>query len=243
MRKLISASLVAAAFYAEGVMADQLDGFRTLSDDESDARGEVSVSSYATDTSSGTLVYLRPELSSFWHTVTNRTMTLPVDFPPAASTATLTVTGAFGYTEKISDITTPFVTVTLPAAAPYTDAPATEDVFDFTLTFDDGTVRSARLGLISGLGAGGEGATRCLAPATNRKWSKMNGCIAVPVPYGMKSLEIGGVVTNTGLNGAQGWFPLKVQGGTKATLTGVLGEDVWTATLSGAVMGFFVFLR
>lgn len=204
---------------------------------------EAAISSRAFGTSNGTLVYLKPEMSSFWHTATNRTIDLPVDFPSSAAKATLTVTGAFGYTQEISDITTPSVSVTLPAAVHSADAPATEDVFDFTLSFDDGTVRSARLGLISGLGADGEGTTRCLAPATDRRWAKVNGSVAIPIPYGMKTFEIGGVSTNTGLNGAQGWFPLKLRGRTEAALTGIAGEIVYSATLIGVAPGFSVIVR
>ena len=204
---------------------------------------EAALLSRASGTSNGTLVYLRPEMSSFWHTATNRTIDLPVDFPSSAAKATLTVTGAFGYTQEISDITTPSVTVTLPAADHSIDKPATEDVFDLSLSFDDGTVRTARLGLISGLGADGEGATRCLAPATDRGWAKVNGSVAIPIPYGMKTFEIGGVSTNTGLNGAQGWFPLKLRGRTEATLTGIVGEDLYSATLSGVAVGFSVIIR
>lgn len=203
----------------------------------------ASLSSFAGDMSSGTLVYLRPEMSSFWHTATNRTIDLPVDFPASATKATLTITGAFGYTQTVSDIITHSVTVTLPAADHSIDKPATEDVFDFSLSFDDGTVRTARLGLISGLGADGEGTTRCLAPATDRRWAKVNGCVAIPIPYGMTTFEIGGVTTNTGLNGAQGWFPLKLRGRTEATLTGFVGEELYSSTLRGAARGLSIIVR
>jgi hypothetical protein len=203
----------------------------------------ASLSSFAGDMSDGTLVYLKPEMSSFWHTATNRTIDLPVDFPASATKATLTITGAFGYTQTVSDIITHSVTVTLPAADHSIDKPATEDVFDFSLSFNDGTVRTARLGLISGLGAEGEGATRCIAPATDRKWAKVNGSVAIPIPYGMKTFEIGGVSTNTGLNGAQGWFPLKLRGRTEATLTGLVGEEIYSSTLSGVATGLSVIIR
>ena len=92
------------------------------------------------------LVYLRPETSSFWHTATNSTMTLPVDFPFGASSATLTIAGAFGYSQTIPDITASSVTVTLPEARMDGSSPATEDVYDITLEFNDGTVQTAKLG-------------------------------------------------------------------------------------------------
>lgn len=194
------------------------------------------------DTSDPALVYLRPETSSFWHTATNSTMTLPVEFPVGASSATLTVTGAFNYSQTINDITSSSVTVALPEAVMPENDPATEDVYDFTLTFNDGTVRTAKLGLIAGLGDG-EGQTRCLAPASGSAWEKVKGQVAIPIPYGMTSFEIDGVVTDTGLNGAQGWYAIKLKGDVSATLSGLVDEDTWTAVLKGVATGFFLIVR
>jgi hypothetical protein len=194
------------------------------------------------DTSDPALVYLRPETSSFWHTATNSTMTLPVEFPVGASSATLTVTGAFNYSQTINDITSSSVTVALPEAVMPENDPATEDVYDFTLTFNDGTVRTAKLGLIAGLGDG-EGQTRCLAPASGSAWEKVKGQVAIPIPYGMTSFEINGTSTDTGLDGAQGWYVLKLKSNVSAALSGFVGEDSWTALLKGAATGFFLILR
>ena len=194
------------------------------------------------DTSDPALVYLRPETSSFWHTATNSTMTLPVEFPVGASSATLTVTGAFNYSQTINDITSSSVTVALPEAVMPENDPATEDVYDFTLTFNDGTVRTAKLGLIAGLGDG-EGQTRCLAPASGSAWEKVKGQVAIPIPYGMTSFEINGTSTDTGLDGAQGWYVLKLKSNVSAALSGLVGEDSWTALLKGAATGFFLILR
>jgi len=194
------------------------------------------------DTSDPALVYLRPETSSFWHTATNSTMTLPVEFPVGASSATLTVTGAFNYSQTINDITSSSVTVALPEAVMPENDPATEDVYDFTLTFNDGTVRTAKLGQIAGLGDG-EGQTRCLAPASGSAWEKVKGQVAIPIPYGMTSFEINGTSTDTGLDGAQGWYALKLKSNISAALSGLVGEDSWTAVLKGAATGFFLILR
>ena len=194
------------------------------------------------DTSDPALVYLRPETSSFWHTATNSTMTLPVEFPVGASSATLTVTGAFNYSQTINDITSSSVTVALPEAVMPENDLATEDVYDFTLTFNDGTVRTAKLGLIAGLGDG-EGQARCLAPASGSAWEKVKGQVAIPIPYGMTSFEINGTSTDTGLDGAQGWYALKLKSNVSAALSGLVGEDSWTALLKGAATGFFLILR
>lgn len=202
----------------------------------------AALSVFASDRSAPALVYLRPETSSFWHTATNSTMTLPVDFPFGASSATLTITGAFGYSQTIPDITASSVTVTLPEATMDGNSPATEDVYDFTLTFNNGVVRIAKLGLIAGLGDG-RGTTRCFAPASGSAWEKVKGQVAIPIPYGMTSFEINGTPTDTGLGGDQGWYALKLKSGVTATLSGLVGEDIWTAALKSAAAGFFLIVR
>ena len=93
-----------------------------------------------------TFVFLRPETSSFWNTATNSTMSLPIDYPNGATKATLEVKGV-GYDKTYSDITADSYEIELPVP----DSPQTENVYDLKLTFDDGTVRTAKLGLIQGL--------------------------------------------------------------------------------------------
>ena len=121
-------------------------------------------------------------------------------------------------------------------------APATEDVYDFTLEFNDGTVQTAKLGLISGLGDG-RGSTRCLSPASGSAWEKVKGQVAIPIPYGMTSFEINGTPTDTGLDGAQGWYALKLKSDISAALSGIVGGNSWSALLKGAATGFFLILR
>ena len=196
---------------------------------------------YSTPVSSDSqLVYLRKDTSSFWHTATNRTMTLPVDFPAGASSASLTIAGAFGYSQTIENITGSSVAVTLPEATMPRHGAATEDVYDFTLTFNNDVVRTAKLGLIAGLG---EGATRCLAPVSEPEWEKVRGQMLVPIPYGLTSFEIGGVATDTGLGGDQGWYALKLRSDVAASLSALVDDKPWTASLLGAASGFFLIVR
>ena len=122
------------------------------------------------------------------------------------------------------------------------NAAATEDVYDFTLEFNDGTVKTAKLGLISGLGEG-RGTTRCFAPASGSAWEKVKGQVAIPIPYGMTSFTINDVSTDTGLDGAQGWYALKLKSDISAALSGIVGENPWSALLKGAATGFFLILR
>ena len=177
--------------------------------------------------SEGAFIFLNAKTSSYWHTATNCVLALPIEKPVGATSATLSVTG-LSYSATYSDITASPFLLTLPAAT----STATENVYDLTLTFNDAgaTVRTARLGLIRGYDATTVALTRCLAPKEQRKWGWVKGRRAVfPIPYGMTSFTVDGVVTDTGLGGDQGWYALDVPGGQTIPLT--LGE--LSATLFG----------
>ena len=186
-------------------------------------------------TSDPAFVFLAPETSYFWRTATNNVMTLPVVFPDGADSATLAVTG-LSYTASYPGITTNEFTLTLPPAAKSSE----ENVYDLTLTFNDGTVRSARLGLIQGLAPGGEGSTRCLAPFGGRKWRKVDKRAVLPVPYGVKAFSFQvdgqGPIAETGLDGAAGWYAFELGGGDSAAVSMTDSDDVeWAASLMGRI--------
>ena len=195
-------------------------------------------------TSEPTFVFLRPETSSFWSTATNSTMTLPIDYPRGATKATLTVSGA-GYAAKTyPDITESSFELELPVP----DSPQNENVYDLTLTFDEGTVRTAKLGLIQGLSPDSEGSTRCLAPAEGDVWNTIKKRAVLPIPYGTESFTMsvnGGTVTNvdTGLNGAQGWYAFRPATGDSVSLSLMVGGINYAATLLGKGDGYFVIIR
>ena len=193
-------------------------------------------------TSEPTLVFMRPETSSFWNPATNSTMTVPVDFPSGATKATRTVSGV-GYSAAYADIQkgTDSFTFALPAA----DSPQTENVYDLMLSFNDGTVRKAKLGLIEGLSPNAEGTTRCLAPANGHVWSKVKGGRAVlPIPHGTTSFSVtvnGETRTEeTGLNGAQGWYALGLHGGEEASLSMIANGLSYSVSLLGLRGGYVV---
>ena len=194
--------------------------------------------------SNSTLVFLRPETSSFWHTATNSTMTLPIDYPRGVTRATLTVSGA-GYAAKTyPNITGPSFDLELPVP----DSPQAENVYDLALTFEDGTVRTAKLGLVQSFAPDSEGVTRCLAPAEGDAWNTIKKRAVMPIPYGTTSFTMsvnGGAVTNidTGLNGAQGWYALKPATGDSVSLSLEAGGINYAATLLGLGDGFFVIMR
>ena len=194
--------------------------------------------------SNSTFVYLQPEKSSFWHTATNSTMTLPIDYPSGATKATLTVSGA-GYAAK----TYPNLTGnSFELALPVPDSPQAENVYDLPLAFDDGTVRTATLGLIQGLSTDSEGFTRWLAPAEGDVWNTIKKRAVMPIPYGTESFTMsvnGGtpMEVDTGLNGAQGWYALKPAIDDSVSLSLVAGGINYAATLLGQGDGFFVIIQ
>lgn len=189
-------------------------------------------------TSNSAFVYLRPELSSFWHTATGSSVTLPVTYPFGASKATLTVRGT-GYLREYVDITGESFALTLPAA---TD-PTHEDVYDLTLTFDNGDVRTARLGQVQGYASADEAGSRCLLPAGAGEWNAVTKRGVLPIPYGMTAFTLNGAAVDPGLGGAQGWYALgKIRGGQTYDLSLTTAEDAYVANLLGTSLGLlFIF--
>ena len=190
-----------------------------------------------------TFVFLRPETSSFWNTATNSTMSLPIDYPNGATKAKLEVTGV-GYSKVYENITSDSFDIELPVP----DSPQTENVYDLTLMFNDGTVRTAKLGLIQGLSPDSEGSTRCLAPSEGAVWNAVKKRAVLPIPYGTTSFTMsvnGGEVTNvdTGLNGAQGWYAFKPTTGDAVSFSLVANGLNYAATLLGQGDGFFVIVK
>ena len=195
---------------------------------------------------SGGLVFFNEKTSSYWHTATNCVIDLPIEFPAGASSATLSVTGIDYSAQYAIPSGTAQYTLSLPAATSST----AENVYDLALAFNDSasTVRTAKLGLIYGHDATTTGWTRCLAPAGTRAWSKTKGVAVIPIPYGTTSFTIaldGGEATSTdtGLDGAAGWYPLRLKGEMTADLAATTLEGSLSASLRGDGAGFFLIVR
>ena len=157
----------------------------------------------ASDTGDALLLF--KESGSFWHTATNSTLTVPLDFKDGATSATLTVRGST-YVRVYEGITTGEFTFSLPPAEDI----AHEDVYELSLVFDNGTEMSARLGLPCGIVPGAEGATRCMSERSSR-WPKTYGNGLIPVPAETTALAVDGssVTEETpGFTGAQGWLAI-----------------------------------
>ena len=189
-------------------------------------------------TSEPTFVFLRPETSSFWNTATNSTMTLPIDFPPGAKTATLDVQGV-RYSRHYEGITGSSFELQLPEAT----SPETENVYGLTLTFDDMTVRKAKLGLVQSFALGANGMTRCLAPADSGVWNEVNKRAVIPIPFGTTSLTVNGEAVDTGLNGAQGWYAIPGKSGETYSLSLMADGVEQYASLMGFSDGMLLILK
>ena len=190
--------------------------------------------------SESTFIFLKPETSSFWNTATNNVMSLPIDYPAGASSATLTVEGD-GYSQTYTDLRDTSFELQLPRP----DLPELENVYNLTLTFDNGVVRRAKLGLIQGLAPQGAGSTRCLAPANGTVWNKVRRRAVLPIPYGTTafSVTVNGQqwINETELDGAQGWYALGgINRGDNVSLSFTTNSVNCLANLLGKGNGYFV---
>lgn len=189
--------------------------------------------------SDSAFVFLRPETSSFWRTAEDPTITVPVVPPDGATSATLTVSGA-GYNKSYADVTAGEFSFNVPQAA----GPESENVYDLTLSFDDGTTRTARIGVVQGVGTTGASA-RCVLRASSKKWRRVERRAVVPIPDGTESLTIDGETTcDLGLDGCRGWhlvdgFALDVA----KSLDLCVGGSHYLADLLGGVPGLMFIVR
>ena len=162
----------------------------------------LSAAAYAAE-SAASFVFVNPDTSSFWRTAKSQSVTVPVDFPEGATTATLSVVGV-GYSASYEIAAPGPYTFQLPEAS----TPGDENTYSLALSFDRGEGKTARLSLIAGQEDGGAGSTRCVSQA-NRNWGKSKDTqMTLPVPLGTTSLVVNGDTVDTGLDGAQGFFTL-----------------------------------
>ncbi len=140
-----------------------------------------------------------------WRTATGGTMRVAWTFPLNATLADLAVTGRT-VKVNVADITEEYVDIELPSPAEAKD----EDVLDFTLSFNDGTVKTASLGLVRGRSDDGgiTASTLCLSSTNQIAWWRTDKTFVLPVPKGTQALTVSGEAIETGLDGAAGWLAL-----------------------------------
>ena len=189
------------------------------------------VASSVSESSLGMLI-LHPEKTLLWSTCTNDAVSVAVPFPPGATSASLTVDG-YRYHTVTNGIVTDTCRVTLPVVRSFDD----ENVYDLTLTFDNGASLHARVGDIHRYSASNEGVTRVLGGIELVQWSRVNRKAAIPFCYGDASPTVDGLAVDTGLDGAAGWW-LYVPGDSGVLHTLVFDDA--SAVLRGRPTGFFM---
>ena len=204
------------------------------------AAGALAMVAYSGAVSDPVSVYVNPSSCYQWQTATNATMRLPVPYPNGAHSASLSING----TVVASGITGAFTVVTLPAPR----GGASEDVYDLALVFDNGETATAKLALIDGYSGTATGSTRVLAPAGTREWGKVKGVAVVPVPKGTTSFSVavdGGEASavDTGLNGAAGWYAIRLKGVSTAVLEAETPEGDLDADIYGSSTGFILIIK
>ena len=192
--------------------------------------------------SDATFVFLQPETSSFWRTATNSTMTIPIYYPKGATKADLLVDG-MQYAKSYNDITAESVDIELPAPT----NERTENVYTLTLSFDDGTVQTAKLGAVRGYAKSVAGVARCVIPEESASWKKFKYRAVLPVPHGMKNLALclnGAEPQPLETDGAQGWYGLEgIKRNDSLDFTYELNETPYALSLVGGGDGFFFIMK
>ena len=152
-----------------------------------------------------TPVLLETDSYYLWRTATGGTMRVEWTFPLNATVANLAVTGRT-FKVALNDIRTEYADLELPTPATAMD----EDVLDFTLSFNDGSVKTASLGLVRGRAGGGgvTAPTACLASTNAPTWRQADKYFVLPVPAGTETVTVAGEPVDTGLDGAAGWLAL-----------------------------------
>ena len=152
-----------------------------------------------------TPVLLDTDSYYLWHTATGGTMRVEWTFPLNATVASLAVTGRT-FKVSIGGIRAEYADLELPTPKCAKD----EDVLEFTLSFNDGSVKTATLGLVCGR-AGSVGVTTpaaCLASTNAPTWRHAGKYFVLPVPKDAETVLIAGEPVDTGLDGAAGWLAL-----------------------------------
>lgn len=176
--------------------------------------------------------------SLLWHSAPAGTSTFRWEKPESATSATLTITGAY-FSKTVTGLTGESCEVTLPATTG-----GKENVFKATLEFDDGTTQTAYLGEVDGLASGGEATNHRIRTTTSPNWANFNDCTAVAIPVGATSLTVNGTALPD-LDGEAGWRLLKHSGAEHYVLAmNVVGAaEPITATVYGIPSATMVLFR
>ena len=189
-------------------------------------------------TSEPTLILANGSESLLWHSVLPGASVARWDKPATATSATLTIAGAT-YRQTYTDLTGESCEISLPLAYD-----GREDVYTLTLTFDDGTVRTAYLGAVDGLATGGTSTSRRMRTAGSPRWASFNDYAAIAIPAGATALTVNGAALPD-LDGSAGWRLIKFNGTPDYNLSMTVTNSAspLTATLHGFPGGTILILR
>ena len=116
-----------------------------------------------------------------------------------------------------------------------------------TLSFDDGTVQTAKLGAVRGYAKSVAGVARCVIPEESASWKKFKYRAVLPVPYGMKNLTLrlnGAEPQPLETDGAQGWYGLEgIKRNDSLDFSYELNGMSHALSLVGGGDGFFVTVK
>ena len=182
-------------------------------------------------------VFLQPEKMALWRTGTGNSFSIAIPYPPGVEkSATLSVSG-YRYSASYQIEGESSFVLTLPK--PDENRPDRENVYSLTLTFADGSVKTASLGGIAGFDGSSEGTTRCFLSKSDPRWGTVKRSAVLPIPYGTETITVNGTETDTGLAGAAGWFLLApLTGGTSYNLAIDGASTVLNAYADGTVLVF-----
>lgn len=180
----------------------------------------------ASDTSSAASVFINTKSTSLWRTGVSATFDLPVEYPPLASSVDISVKGV-RYASSIPGVTSAVQTVTLPAP----ESDSTENVYEITLAFNDGTTNRCAFALVRSQSAGASCPVRLVSAS---RWSRISSRKVMPMPEDC-SLSIDAESVSTGLDGARGWFacPKMDAGEHEFALSGPDGDVFRTMLYAG----------
>ena len=171
-------------------------------------------------------VFSRADDTYMWRTAPAGDFTVSWAFPEGATKAKLIVEGV-DYSQTYADLTAASQVLSLPAATE-----GNENVYDLTLTFDDGTVQTASLGRIRGAVAGNAATVR-YAATNSAAWRVAGPVNVFAVLPGANSLEVdGGAAVPVVGAGYHAW---RCSGRNEHALVLAVGEsDTFEATLRQA---------
>lgn len=195
-------------------------GFRVCMPAAITAQEVVPLDDATSGESASVFVYVKPQESFLWSTAPAGEFAVTWAFPKDVSSATLAVTGMVGYSETYANLTGTSQELTLPAASKYD-----ENVYELTLTFADGSQKTARLARVYG-DAVGDTAVARYVPPTNKRWNYALDKNVLPIPFGAGTLTVDGTPVETGLAGAAGWYGLGLSAAEGAKSVSLTVDDV-----------------